>query len=304
MYTFTDQQNLFKSVSGLSDATTVINAKRDINAGTSRFMSKLKRPVDRQSRFANSVANQQYYQIPEDALRVSSIIYLTGTNIWIPLIEVGDEDTWRKMNQYPQTSSQPTHYFARGADEFGIYPIPSNSTTDGIELVYEPKHVLLTADDYSTGTVSLTNGNATVTGTSTTFTSLMANGSYVLQVTDGSDGNYYRISAYSNATTLTLENFYQGITAPTAAYRIGQVSKIPEEFQEAPVDYALYRHYLEKNETANANQFNAIWMASLKDAEATYGMATSNQIVYDSSRVGAGMINPLLDSYQNQIRVP
>lgn len=281
----------------------MINAKRDINAGTARFLSKLNRPVDRQSRFTSSVANQQYYQIPEDAIRVSYVIYLTGTNIWIPLLEVGDEDTWRRMNEYPQTSSQPTHFFARGADEFGIYPTPSNSTSDGIELVYEPKNVLLTADDYTSGTLSVTNGNATVTGTGTTFTNLMANGSYVLQVTDGTDGNYYRISAYSNATTLTIENYYQGITNATATYRIGQVSKLPEEFQETPVDYALYRHFLEKNEMANANQFQTIWISSLKDAEATYGMATSNQIVMDSSRVSSYMNNPLTGIWDNQINV-
>lgn len=302
MYTFTDQTNLFKSVSGLSDATTVTNAKRDINAGTARILAKLNRPVDRQSRFANSVANQQYYQIPEDAIRVSYVIFLTGTNIWVPLQEVGDEATWRRMNQYPQTSSQPSHFFARGADEFGIYPTPSTSTTDGIELVYEPKHVLLTADDYTTGTVSLTNGSATVTGTGTTFTSLMANGSYILQVTDGSDGNNYRISAYSSATSLTLENYYQGTTNALAVYRIGQVSKIPEEYQEAPVDYALYRHFTEKGELTKAQYHQGLWTASLKDAEATYGMATSNQIVYDSSKLASNTLNPLLDSYENQIR--
>jgi hypothetical protein len=302
MYTFTDQTNLFKSVTGLSDATTVVNAKRDINAGTARFLSKLKRPVDRQSRFANAVASQQYYQLPEDAIRVSYVIFLTGTNIWVPLQEVGDESTWRAMNQYVQTSAQPTHFFVRGADEFGLYPAPSTSTTDGIELVYEPKHVLLTADDYTTGTVSVTNGSTTVAGTGTTFTALMANGSYVLQVTDGSDGNYYRISAYSSATSLTLENYYQGTTSATATYRIGQVSKIPEEYQETPVDYALYRHFLEKGESAKAAEFQGIWTTSLKDAEATYGMSTSSQIVMDSSRIGGQSPNPLLDSYPNQIR--
>src|SRR6202012_3274843 len=129
-----------------------------------RFLAKLDRPVDRVSKFTNSVAGQQYYQIAEDALRISYVVYLTGTNIWVPLQEVGDELTWRKMNAYPQTGTQPSHFFARGGDEFGIYPTPSNSTADGIEVVFEPRNALLTADDYTTGTVSVITNSQTITG--------------------------------------------------------------------------------------------------------------------------------------------
>lgn len=303
MLTYTDQVNLAKEVSNLSDATSVLNFKRDINAGTARFLSKLDRPVDRQSKFTSSVANQQYYQIPEDSIRISYVVYLTGTNIWIKLSEIGDEATWRKMNAYPQTGTQPTHFFVRGSDEFGIYPTPSNSTTDGIEVVFEPRHTMLTADDYTTGTVSVTANNQVITGTGTTWNANMADGSYIFQVTDGSGGSNIRITGYSNPTSLTLENYYNGATNASANYRIGQVSRIPEEFQEAPVDYAMYRHFLGKNEMDNAKLFQNIWETSLKDAASTYGMSTSNQIVLDSGKVASQTPNPLLDSYPNQIRV-
>lgn len=303
MLTYTDQQNLAKEISNLSDVTSVTNFKRDINAGTARFLARLGRPVDRQSKFTSSVANQQYYQIPEDSIRISYVVFLTGTNIWVPLQEIGDEATWRKMNAYPQTGTQPTHFFVRGGDEFGIYPTPSVSITDGIELVFEPRHTTLTADDYTTGTVSVTNNSQTITGTGTTWTPAMANGSYVFQVTDGTGGNFIRITGYTNATTLTLENYYNGITNPTAPYRIGQISKIPEEYQETPVDYAMYRHFLGKNETNNANDFQVRWQNSLKEAESTYGMSTSNQIVMDSNWARLRTPNPLTDSFNNQIRV-
>jgi hypothetical protein len=302
MLTYTDQQNLAKEISGLSDASSVIGFKRDINAGTARFLSKLDRPVDRQSKFTNSVANQQYYQIPEDSIRISYVVYLTGTNIWVPLQEIGDEATWRKMNAYPQTGTQPTHFFVRGGDEFGIYPTPSNSTADGIEVVFEPRHTLLTADDYTTGTVAATVNSQTVTGTGTTWNANMADGSYIFQVLDGSGNSSIRIIGYSSATSLTLENYYNGTTSVAATYRIGQVSKIPEEFQEAPVDYAMYRHFLGKGEMTNAKLFQQLWETSLKDAESTYGMSTSNQIVLDSGRVASRTPNPLLDSFDNQIR--
>lgn len=271
-----------------------------MNAGTARFLSALGRPVDRQSRFTNLTAVQQYYQVPEDAIRIAKIKVLNSTNIWYDVSEVGDEDAWIQLNAYPQTGAIPTSYFVRGFDEFGLFPIPGTTVTNGIELVYEPKHVLLTADDYTTGTIQVTNGSTTIGGVGTTFTSQMANGMYVLQTTDGTDGNYYKIVTYTDATHLTLENYYQGLTSTTATYRIGQVSKIPEEYQEAPVDYAMFRHFLEKNETANATLFKGLWEQTLKTAKDIYGMSTGNQIIVASNNLRR--LNPLLDSYQNQIK--
>lgn len=290
------------AISNLSDVTSVTNFKRDINAGTSRFLAKLSRPVDRQSRFTNLVVGQQYYQIPEDAERISKIKVPNGgtTNVIRSLIEIGDEEAWININQTPQ-SGVPTHFFVKGFDEFGLFPIPGYAVTDGIELVYEPKHVLLTASDYTTGTVSVSNGSAGVTGNGTLFTNQMANGNYILQTTDGTDGNNYRITGFTNATTLTLENFYQGITSGTAAYRIGQVSKIPEEYQEAPVDYAMFRHFLEKGEMANAEMFKGLWEGSLADAEDVYGNSTSNQVILANGVTKS--YNPLTDITMNQIQI-
>lgn len=303
MLTYTDQQNMAKKISGLTDVTSLTNFKRDINAGTARFLAKLSRPVDRQSKFTNLVAGQQYYQFPEDANKMSYVKVLFGTTLWQGLQEIGDETTWIQLNKLTQTTSVPSHFFVKGYDEVGIFPTPSTDVTNGIELIYEPKHILLTADDYTTGTISASNGSQTITGTGTVFTSKMADGTYYLQITDGSDGNWYRITGYSNATTLTIENFYQGITSPSATYRIGQCSKIPEEFQEAPVDYAMHRHFLGEGEMQKAMQFNGLWLASLKDAEDVYGMSTSNQIVMASNSLNARSFNPLTDITQDQISV-
>lgn len=300
MLTYTDQLNLAQSISNLSDVTSLTNFKRDINAGHARFLAKISRPVDRQSRFTNMVSGQQYYQLPEDGERISKIKIPSGTsgNVIRSMIEIGDEEAWINMNQTPQ-SGVPTHFFVRGFDEFGLYPTPGYSVTDGIELVFEPKHILLTASDYTTGTISVIPGSQSITGNGTIFTNIMANGSYVLQITDGTDGNYYKITGYSNATTLAVENYYQGLTNTTAAYRIGQVSKIPEEYQEAPVDYAMFRHFLEKGEIANAQYFQSLWESSLQDAEDVYGMSTGNQVILANGRTKT--FNPLTDISMNQI---
>jgi hypothetical protein len=300
MLTFLDQLNIARKTAGVSDVTTVAALKRDINAGTARFLAKLDRPITRQSRFTNIVANQQYYQIPEDAIRVTKAKVANSNNNWRSMTEVPDEETWINLNSNNQTGD-PTSFFVKGADEVGLYPIPSQAVTSGFELVYEPKHVLLTADDYTTGTISATNGSNAIVGVGTTFTAKMASGLYVLQITDGSDGNYYKITGYTDATHITLENYYQGITGSLLAYRIGQVSRIPEEYQEAPVDYALFRYFLGEGEDKKAVLHKSLWENSLKDAEDVYGKSTSNQIIHASGE--ARPFNPLTDITSNQIQV-
>lgn len=283
MLTFTDQQTIATSISGVSDTTNVAAFKRDINAGGTRFMAVLGRPWNRVSRFANQVASQQYYQIPQDALRISEVLFYTGS-IWTPLIEVTDENQWRLMNQTIITGIA-THYFVRGNDEFGLYPVPTGAVSNGLELVFEPRNVLLTESDFTTGSVTVASGSTALVHSATGFTAKMV-GQW-LQVTDGTDGNWYKIAAYTDASNLVLENYYQGISESGATFRIGQVMNLPEEFQESPVDYAMHRYYLQRGDRTQAIDFRTLFETSLELCKDLYGQSSSNQIVM-SNRI----INP------------
>lgn len=72
-------------------------------------------------------------------------------------------------------------------------------------------------DEYTTGTVSVTNGSATVTGSGTTFTSGMVGRKIRVN-----SGEAYVISAYSSATSITLAVAYAGTTASAQTYSIYQ----------------------------------------------------------------------------------
>lgn len=67
---------------------------------------------------------------------------------------------------------------------------------------------IVTIPDYTTGTVSVSNGGTTVTGAGTTFTAAMAVGAqYYIQFSTQID--WYPISAFSSATSITIANPYQ-----------------------------------------------------------------------------------------------
>lgn len=273
--TFTDMQNIAKEIVGLTDAATLTKLKRDINVGSSKFLAALGREYNRKARFTDIIAGQQYYQMPEDGQKLKEAIADSGG--WkVPLEQVTDEHAWRQLNMMPVTG-QSTNYFIKGYDEIGLFPIPGATVTDGLELVFSPKHVELTQDDYTTGTLTVTNGNQTVTGSGTTFTTKMV-GQW-LQVTDGSDGNWYRVSDFVSTTSLTLENYYQGTSGSSKSFRIGQVVDIPEEFAEGPSDYACYRHYLRRGDALKANTFKTLFDAAIESAKDEYGNTTDNQVI-------------------------
>jgi hypothetical protein len=77
----------------------------------------------------------------------------------------------------------------------------------------EGREALATIPDYQTGTVALTNGSQTVTGTSTAWATLQGDGTYFIQFSSAND--WYQVSAYVSATQLTLAQPYQLTTTTT-----------------------------------------------------------------------------------------
>lgn len=283
--TFQDQYTIAQEIAGLTDAASLIKFKRDINTGGTLFLSNLGREYNRHSRFTNLVAAQQYYQLPEDAHKLKEVIVNTG-GWYTPLEQVPDEFAWRMMNMASITGV-PTHYFIRGNDEVGLYPIPAASVVSGIELVFSPKHVQLTEADTTSTTTSttltVTNSNQTVTSSGTPFTAILE-GQW-LQITDGTDENFYRISAFVNSSTLTIENYYQGLSGSGKTFRIGQIMDLPEEYLEAPVDYAMYRHFLRRGSSKSrysqgkAIEFKTLFDSALLNAKDEYGNTTESQVI-------------------------
>jgi len=80
------------------------------------------------------------------------------------------------------------------------------------------KTTLLTVAKYTTGTVTATEGSATITGSGTTFTSAMVGRKFKV---DGFE-EIYTISAYVSATEITLDNVFNGTTSTTYTFVIYQ----------------------------------------------------------------------------------
>lgn len=285
MLTFNELYSEAQAQAEDTSADSLILIKRAINQGAKQFGAILNREWRNTQKTFNLVADQQYYQTPEDCIRVKSVTAVIS-GIQYVLTEVPDEDTWNRLNATDTSSSQPSHFFIRGNDEFGIFPIPAVSVTTGGRVNYERRMRDMSAADYSTGTITTTLNSATVTGSGTTFTAAMVGRS--LKVADpNGDGMWYKIAAYVDANTLTLENTYAGVTAASLAYSIGELPDIPEEYHEALVDYALFRYYRMRRDLRTAQEMKGTFMEAIGNCQMNYSSKTVSQY-FRPVRLGPG----------------
>lgn len=277
MLTFMKQYQMAQQIANDFSSGTLIMFKRDINEGCAMFLNRLGRKFNKEYLSANIVANQQYYEFPSEVLRISEGRFLNGTNYYSPEL-VTSEEEWNKLNAITTTGSVPIKYYIRGFNELGLYPVPSANVTNGIIISYEPQHVDLTQDDFTdqsspAGTLTVNNGAVAITHSASGFTQNMV-GRW-LQVTDGTDGKWYRITAFVSSSVMNLENFYEGISGSGRTFSIGEVSKIPQGYQDAPVYYALEKYYMVQNDERTAPMFSQRFDLKVKSAKETYAHSTS-----------------------------
>lgn len=289
--TFQDQYELAQRLSHFTDGTITTGFKNDINTGCTKLMAGLHRSYLRANRFTGLVANQQYYQYPQDCRELRQFMTHIG-GIERDLDEITDEKYWNLMNQTVVTGL-PYAFFVKGFKEVGLYPVPADTTNNGGELVFTRRHLTMTQDDYTDGTVSVT-GVQTVTGSGTVWTQGMVGRAF--EVTDGSDANWYRIASVESNTSLTLENVTQGINGSGLSYRIGECAFLPDEYLETPVDYALSRFFLGRDQGKQA-QFLKLYTDAFEEMRSEYSGKSSSNVIDASHRV------PIYDSLRSNISI-
>lgn len=236
------------TVTGLSSAEAFL--KRETNHSVKDIFTLMKKyKLQPPPKTASTVSGQIYYHNPPGMTKIESVTIATGT-IVPPLRIIHSQDEWNRLQMIPVTNGYPLAVFPR-RDDFGIYPTPNAVYTLTLVGNYEP--INMTADDYSTATVTATQNSQTITGSGTTFTSTMVGRWFSLTDSNGvSNGNWYRISAFTSTTSITLESYFEEATVTGGTYIIGESPEIPEElhefipFRSSAVYYATRRRDLEQ----------------------------------------------------------
>lgn len=282
---FEDSYLKAQFIAGDPSATTLVQLKQDINIGYKRFDAAISRYFTRKQKFANLITGQKYYQTPVDAIRVTEVSVTLNTGYEYPLEQVRSEHDWRLMNIVPNYASNLIQfYFVYGNDQIGLFPVPSQNVTNGIRFVYQPQDVDLTQDDYTTGTATITANGTAVTGIGTSWTTAMVGRQF--QITDGSDGQWYEITAAGSSTSITLKTPYNGISVSGTTYKIAQVFIFPGEYDDVPVDYALSRYFEFRNNPNRATYHTLRYTNAVQDALRRYSSSSTSSVITDSDGYG------------------
>lgn len=281
MLTFQDQYKMAQDITGDHTSAGLVLLKRDINEGGAVFLNRLGRKFNKQYKTANLEPNQQYYQFSADVLRISKVRVLHGTFWYTPEL-ITSEEEWDRLNAIVISGNYPLQYYIRGFNEVGLRPQPSSEVLNGLEISFEPQHIELTQDDFISGTVTVNKGIILITHSGTGFTPQMV-GRW-LQITDGTDGRWYRIASYVSSSQVNLENFFEGLSG-SHAFRIGEVMKIPQGYQDAPVYYACERNYITLNDQRTSPIFHQRFEDKLTICKETYGRSTSQMGVKSQNRM-------------------
>jgi hypothetical protein len=231
--TFTQLQTTSKDyisqASGSFASSTVANfIKEHINKRYHFIQSKLGGFITTDlPQTCSTVDGQQRYHYPQNIYPPITSATLEIGDVYYPLKIVQNQMEWDKLNEISFSGTAYPQYIYPMRDHFEVWPKPQ-ADGDTITLVASMLDRDMTAEDYTTGTVTLTANSATVTGSGTTYTAAMVGRWFQ----GNADQFWYRIAGFTSTTVITLESVFEGSTVAGDTYTIGEVPEIPPELHE------------------------------------------------------------------------
>lgn len=222
-----------------------------------------------------STANIYQYNLPFDYSRMIGVTIQIGGRFY-SLQEVPSHDEWQRVQMFrtTYTSNIPELYHITG-DQMEIYPVPSSTGDANNGTYYYTKRVVdMQYDDYSAGTVTLTNNSTVVTGSGTTFTASMV-GRFI----EGPDKRWYELATFTSTTVMGLKKAFQGTTGSAFAYVIGEISLIPEDYHALLWYQPVATYWMLKKEVQQAGYYQALYDKGRDEMFNAYSKRTRAQIM-------------------------
>jgi len=258
------------------------------------YMNPVYRKVKKALRIPNevktwntvTVASQAAYTLPIDCDMPIDVKIIIGGIDYYPVF-ISSYDQWNILVEGINTTNVSDYPIyvrilpSTAGNKLEIYPAPA-SAGNTISMKYHTlAKDLVSGDfsDYTTGTVSITNGAAAVTGVGTVFPS----NSVGRSIRFDSDGFWYPITVRTNNTALTIGRNYEGTTVAGGTYKIGTVLALPSDANEL-IAYLVIQKLWEKREDFTVSGGKATYYRSLA-AEKIKELRLDAEELFDSPSV-------------------
>ena len=297
MLSYTTRRNLFGDLTNNKTSANLTLADTLCNVSEKAVIRYFPWPFLITTDTQSTVASQQFYNLPFNFGRLVSVSVTISNTQYTPK-RAPSLKFWNQLNYSTNVKSDIPEWFIILDGQLGFYPIPSSATSDAITYTFVRRAKDLTIADYTTGGIfTATNGSTSVVGTATSWTTKMA-GRWI-RVTDSDvanagDGEWYEISSVSGGTALVLKRNYDGVTVSgsSAAYLVGQMGPLPEEFHELPIYRALWIYFTSSQPNAEkAALYENLYKDGLAEMKAEYGDLSTDPSIEDED---LDLINPNL----------
>jgi hypothetical protein len=208
------------------------------------------------------VAGQGNYTLPPDFVRMKLITDLSIDNVRLIGSDIARNEFRVIMQMSGGNTAREFLYDILGVRTLVIRPIPD--TERQFEFIYEK--MLDPLRDWSTGNVSVVNGNNTVTFSGITDIRTvfvpgdeLIVGTSTAQATPDPDTVYPVIKSLDSPTQATLANVYSGATQSGVKFTVSSVSEIPKHHHYLLVAKAAV--YAFKKGTNPSSDAAALWQA-------------------------------------------
>lgn len=235
--TYSDLISLCQNNAG-GDTSTASLAffKTRINSRYEQILSKLPTYYSEIIRTFSTAADQQYYHYPPNFKEIKSLNVTIGS-VSYPLTPVHSNQEWLRLNEIDFQGGAIPQYFFKRQSTFGIWPIPQG-TFEGV-VEFSTRASTLSKTDYTTGTVTATEDDATIEGSGVDWSSgdgdIRANQWFTLTAVGDTSvprGSWYIVSSITDSDTLELDTVFEETTESGVEYKIGDSPDIPEDLHE------------------------------------------------------------------------
>lgn len=249
MLTYTGQRNIYGQLTNNSTTTNLALGDTLMNSNIKYLIQKFN--LNERTKTALTVAGTQFYTFPYNYKRLINVTITVGSYTWSPK-EITSRRQWDILNMTSVSSDAVLYYYIYN-NQVGFFPKPATSN-NMITYSYKIRTRDLSQADYTTpGTVTMVNNSTAVTGSSTTFLADMV-GRWLQVTAPSGDNEWYKIATFVSTTSITLESPYNGLGVSGASFTIGEVSILPEEFQDLPYTYALRQYFSSRVKDADIFQ--------------------------------------------------
>jgi hypothetical protein len=240
-----------------------------------------------------TVSGTQFYNLPPQVKKLIDVTVTIGSVVWTPK-ECPSRQAWDALNAIAFNQDYPSYFFVYNG-QVGLFPVPSTSSNT-ITMNYKTRIEDLAMADV-TGTATITTNTTTVTAAAgSPFKAWMA-GNWIRVIhssTDSANGDnqWYQIDSITSSTILVLKNKYTGATVTAGSFTIGQVSILPEDYQDLPL-YRMGMIYYSTRliDKGKYQQYKELYESGLAALDQEFGSKTSSVILND---VDVPNINPNL----------